>query len=191
MEVTGCFWMKQRVRKRLRGAEVALHEAWLTESRVYLGRSQRSRRMRRQKVDVAEVYAGQAHITEYVLKAGLRALQPIDRAYGQDLCTQADHDYLQEDSGSMAAVPGGLGGFLYGMVSHPEPQLDSRGAGGTTQHPRLGHQCLNAMVDTILALRELGVHFLIENPLARSSERWNCVWATCAPSTSGTRMISF
>ena len=61
----------------------------------------------------------------------------------------------------MAAVLGGVGNFLHGMVSYPEPQLHPEELEELRKTQDLA---INAMVDTILTLRELGVHFLIENP---------------------------
>ena len=54
-----------------------------------------SRRMRRHRADLIEIFGGHAAITECAVKHGLRTLQPIDQVYGQQLRSLEDYQKLE------------------------------------------------------------------------------------------------
>ena len=61
--------IKKGTCKRLLGNARSMHEAWVTELKVYELRARKARAMRRYGVDVIEVYGGHAGITEAALTA--------------------------------------------------------------------------------------------------------------------------
>ncbi|CAE7457471.1 unnamed protein product, partial [Symbiodinium necroappetens] len=87
--------VKSGMIKRLLGNQRAVHSMWLVERDVYQQRTRQAREMRRFLVDLLEIYGGTAEITAQALRAGLRALQPVDRVYGLNLQSRSDFDKLE------------------------------------------------------------------------------------------------
>ena len=56
-----------------------MQELWKAEAQVLVNTVNASRKLRKCKADLVEIYAGAAHITEVASKAGLRTIEPIDQ----------------------------------------------------------------------------------------------------------------
>ena len=81
--------------RRLGGAAQSIFREWKTEADIYEARTMASRRMRRRRADLIEIFGGRAAITECAVKHSLRTLQPIDQVYGQQLRSKEDYQKLE------------------------------------------------------------------------------------------------
>ncbi|CAE7823434.1 DNMT3A [Symbiodinium sp. CCMP2456] len=91
----GAFFVKPGMIKSVLGNQRAVRSMWLVEQEVYLNRARQARSMRNFRSDLLDIYGGKAEITAQALRAGLRALQPVDKVYGWELRRKSDYANLE------------------------------------------------------------------------------------------------
>lgn len=150
-------------KKRFLGSTKAINSMFDVEHEIYMTRTVQANKFRRQFLcDIVEIFGGFANITAEALRAGLRAVQPVDRVHGTDLTTRQDHERLRHLllRRRPYLIVWELRCDPWSNIQHlnyrPEELQELR---ATQDVP------LEEMRKTILTLRDqVGTHFLIENP---------------------------
>ena len=153
--------LRSGLQKRLLGTIRSVRQ-WLTmEARLYGEQAARAHALRQHRCDLVEIYGGYANITAEGLRCGLRALQPVDRVYGLSLDTKKDHQELRQLL--LRHRP-----FLTVWEIRCDPwsriqhlNYNAEQLEELRQEHRLA---LEEMSKTIMELKKVDCHFLLENP---------------------------